>query len=62
MTEVEDTLACSGDIVATSSNTPLIPLTGIVFTGTMPSCQAILTPVDDGNGNSTIQFTVTDTE
>lgn len=58
--DVDSTLSCTGGVVATSSNTTLIPDANIVFSGTAPNCTAVVTPIAVGNGTSTLTFTVTD--
>lgn len=56
----DSSLSCGSSVTATSSNTTLIPNGNIVFSGTAPNCNAIVTPVAGLNGNATLTFTLTD--
>lgn len=58
--DLDSTLSCTSGVVATSSNTALIPNANVVFSGTAPNCTAIVTPATIGYGTSTLTFTVTD--
>jgi hypothetical protein len=59
ITDVDNTLTCAS-VVATSSNTALIPLGNIVFGGTAPNCTATITPFLNLSGVSNLTFTVSD--
>src|SRR5690606_12163578 len=61
ISDVDSTLDCSAaNLAATSSNTTLMPVSGIAFSGTAPNCTATLTPAANQTGNSTIRITVSD--
>jgi trimeric autotransporter adhesin len=53
-------LNCSTSVSATSSNMMLIPVSGIVFSGTAPNCVAQVSALPDENGLSNLVFTVSD--
>lgn len=61
ITDVDSPLNCSTSMSKTSSNTTLLPLANIVFSGTAPNCVATLTPATNQSGTSTVSFTVSDT-
>lgn len=58
--DVDSTLSCTANLSATSTNTALIPTSNIVFGGTAPNCNAIITPAAGVYGTSDITLTVTD--
>ena len=60
ITDSDSPLTCSGSVSATSSNTGLLPVANIVFTGTAPNCTATVTSVNNATGTTNIVFTVTD--
>lgn len=60
ISDADSTLSCTSSVTATSSNTALLPVSSIVFSGTAPNCSAVLTPVAQASGASNVQFTVTD--
>jgi hypothetical protein len=57
--DAETTLTC-GSLSATSSNTALLPVSAIVFTGTTPNCSMSLTPETGQSGTSTVTLSVSD--
>ncbi|OFZ29060.1 MAG: hypothetical protein A2622_13290 [Bdellovibrionales bacterium RIFCSPHIGHO2_01_FULL_40_29] len=58
--DVDNALTCAASVSATSSDTTLLPVGNIVFTGTAPNCIATLSPAPNQNGVSNIVFTLTD--
>ncbi len=60
ITDIDSTLTCATSVSASSSNTTLIPLANIAFSGTAPNCTATVTPVANLSGVSNLGFTVTD--
>jgi hypothetical protein len=59
--DIDSTITCAS-LSATSSNTALLPVSEISFTGTIPDCSMSLTPAANQNGTSTVTLTVTDGE
>jgi VCBS repeat-containing protein len=55
-----ETAAANLQVTAASSNTGLIPLSGIVVSGTGANRTLVVTPVANATGSSTITLTVTD--
>jgi hypothetical protein len=54
-------LTCTGSVVASSSNTTIIPNANIVISGTAPNCTVVATPAPNQNGGPvTITLTLTD--
>jgi hypothetical protein len=53
-------LSCSSSVSMSSSNATLINDSDVVFSGTAPNCQAVLSPNANENGTSTITFTLSD--
>lgn len=60
VSDVDSTLNCSSSITATTSNSSLVLVSGVVFSGTAPNCSATVTPVADANGAVNLTFTVSD--
>jgi trimeric autotransporter adhesin len=60
ITDSDSLLNCTTSMTATSSNVSLLPVSGIVFSGTAPNCTATLTPAANQSGSSTVTLTVTD--
>lgn len=59
--DVDNTIACSSvNLSITSSNTTLIPVSNIVWSGTAPNCVATLTHATGVRGSSTLNVTVSD--
>jgi predicted extracellular nuclease/methionine-rich copper-binding protein CopC len=59
--DADSTLACDNThLSATSSNTALLPLANIAFSGTDGNCVATLTPVATQTGTSNVTITVND--
>lgn len=58
--DIDGPIACSTAVVATSSNTTLIPVSNIVFGGAYPNCTATITPVANIFGSTSLNFKVTD--
>ncbi len=58
--DVDSTLDCATSVSAGSSDTGLVPVAQIVFSGTAPNCTATITPAGNANGTATLTFTVTD--
>lgn len=59
--DIEETLACSAaNLSATSSNTTLLPVANIVFSGSGGDCIATLTPAVGQSGTSDVTITVSD--
>lgn len=58
--DVDSSLSCSSSLSVASSNTALIPNANVVFSGTAPNCNAVVTPVAGQFGTSTLTFTLTD--
>lgn len=57
----DDILACSdANLSATSSNTTLLPVEAILFSGTDGVCTATLTPVPGASGTSAVSITLND--
>lgn len=61
ITDVDSTLNCSSSMSASSSNTSIVAVSGIIFSGTAPNCTATITPVADANGSVNLTFRVSDT-
>ena len=61
VSDVDNTIVCSSDNLSiTSSNTTLIPVSNIVWSGTAPNCVATLTHATGVRGSSTLNVTVSD--
>jgi hypothetical protein len=61
ISDAETAVACNSTyLTATSSDTALIPVANIVWSGTAPNCVATVTSTSNTGGSSTLQFTVTD--
>jgi hypothetical protein len=59
--DIDGPLSCSNDIaVSFSSNTSLIPLSNVVFSGAFPTCIATITPANNQYGSSNLTFKITD--
>lgn len=58
--DIDGPLACSTAVIATSSNTTLVPVANIVFAGTFPNCTATISPANNVFGASSLNFKVTD--
>ncbi|MGZ6418312.1 MAG: fibrinogen-like YCDxxxxGGGW domain-containing protein, partial [Pseudobdellovibrio sp.] len=61
ITDVDNVLDCVSSMSATSSDTVLLPLSNIVFSGTAPNCIATVKGGPNKFGNVNVSFTVTDT-
>lgn len=60
ITDTDSTLNCATSMSATSSNTTLLPIVNIVFSGVAPNCVATLTPVLNQSGSSNVVLSVSD--
>ena len=61
ITDIESVLTCSGsNLGATSSNTTVVPLANITYTGLAPFCYVNIVPAAGVIGSSTITITVND--
>ncbi|NBO38609.1 tandem-95 repeat protein, partial [bacterium] len=61
LADVDSTLTCSTALsVTSSSNTTLLPTSGVTFAGTGTSCTMSLTPVANGYGTSDVTIQVSD--
>lgn len=60
ITDSDSVLNCASSMSATSSNTTLLPIVNIVFSGTAPNCTVTLNPAANQTGTSTVQLTVSD--
>ena len=60
ISDIDSTVSCTSSMSATSSDTTVIPVANITFSGTAPNCLATITPAADQFGSSTVTFTVTD--
>ena len=60
ITDIDSTLSCTGSLSGYASDQTLIPMTGIVFTGTPPDCELQITPQAGLFGTATITLEVTD--
>ena len=58
--DVETTLTCASDLTAVSSDTTLVPATGLVIAGTAPNCTLAITPQANLYGTATITLEVSD--
>lgn len=59
--DIDGPLACSTAVTLTSSsNTTLIPVNNVVFSGVYPNCTATITPATNQYGASNLIFKVTD--
>jgi len=59
--DLDAALACSSaNLTASSSNTTMIPVANVVFSGTAPNCTATVTPASNQNGQTQLTITVTD--
>lgn len=56
-----DSVVNCSNVVATSSNTTLLPVANITITGTTPNCYVAAAPVANTYGSSNIVLTLTDT-
>lgn len=53
-------LTCAGSMSGSSSNTTVLPNSGIVFSGSLPNCTVTLTPAAAQVGTSTVTITADD--
>lgn len=60
ISDVDNTLTCSGAMSGTSSSTSLVANSSIVFSGTAPNCSAVITPVAGQSGTTTISLSASD--
>ena len=60
ISDVETAVSCTTSVTMTSTNTALIPVANVVFSGTAPNCNAVITPALNANGTSNLTFRVTD--
>ncbi len=60
ITDVDNTLSCTTSVSMTSTNTALIPVSNVVFSGTAPNCSAVITPAANAFGTSNLAFVVSD--
>jgi len=61
ISDVEDTLSCNSSFLTmTSSDTALVPNTAVDWSGTGGNCTAIIAPIINKEGSSTITLVVTD--
>lgn len=60
MADPDSALSCSGNISATSSDSSVMPVGGIVVSGTVPNCTISLTPTVNTEGVVSISITVND--
>jgi hypothetical protein len=58
--DVDSSLSCGSSLVASSSNSALVPVSNISFSGSAPNCTATLIPAPNANGTATITLTVSD--
>jgi hypothetical protein len=58
--DIDSTLDCSTSVTASSTNTSLVDLANITFSGSAPNCVATILPIADQNGSTNITFTVSD--
>lgn len=56
----DSTVNCS-NVLATSSNTTVVPTANVVITGSGPTCYVTITPATNQMGSSNIELTLTDT-
>lgn len=61
ISDVDSVLSCTTSVSATTSNSAVVPVGAIVFSGTVPNCTAVITPLANQNGSVTLTFSVTDT-
>lgn len=60
ISDVDNTLTCTGSVTGSSSNTSILANAGIVIGGTAPNCTVTLTPMNNANGVATITLAVSD--
>jgi fibronectin type 3 domain-containing protein len=60
LSDNNDTMDCTSSVAKLSSNTSLLSLSGIVFSGTAPNCTVTVTPNSGQTGTTTITLTATD--
>lgn len=60
ISDTDSTLNCVTSMSATSSNSAIVPVSSVVFSGTAPNCTALVTPLANQNGMVTLTFSVTD--
>ena len=60
ITDIDNTLNCNTSMTISSSNTAVIPVSGVVFSGSAPNCTATVTPLGNQNGTADLTFTVSD--
>lgn len=60
VSDIDSSLICSSSVIASSSNTTVIPDANVVITGTAPNCNAVITSAANQSGSATITLTVTD--
>jgi ELWxxDGT repeat protein len=58
--DVEETLNCQTSVSVSTSNASLIPLSGIILSGTSPNCLLRLNPNSNQSGTAQITLSVTD--
>ena len=61
ISDLDSTLTCAGSVSVSSSDTLVVPISNVVFSGTAPNCTATITPLADTNGSLVLTFTVSDT-
>lgn len=61
ISDTDSVLSCTTSVSATTSNSAIVPVGVIVFSGTVPNCSALITPLANQNGSVTLTFSVTDT-
>jgi hypothetical protein len=60
LTDPDHVLTCTGAMSATSSNATVVPVSNIVFSGTLPNCVATITAATNQSGTSEITLTAND--
>ena len=60
ISDPDSSLSCLGNLTATSADAAVIPVEGIVFSGTAPNCTVSLTPTFNTSGVVSISISVND--
>ena len=60
ISDVDDTLSCTGSMTGDSSNSLIMTMTGITFSGTAPSCELYLLAYTGASGATTVTIAVSD--
>ena len=60
ISDVDSAVTCGASVSAATSNSAIVTVPSIVFSGVAPNCTATFTPQADANGSLNLTFTVSD--